>query len=289
MTILSPIRSDKTAILSPIRSDKAQPFFLSRADIQLRNQDVLLAIAEQAENSIDLTIAAPPKDGDSFDWDDFILLAASLHSITKKGGVVAWIVSDKTLSNGSESGVSFRQALHFMLLGFSLHDTMIYEKSTPAFPSKPNANRYTNCYQYMFILSKGEKPKTANLLCDKPNKFGGKQNFNDFEKTIPEFSARTNIWKYSSILGRDAACKPALPLGLTADLIATWSVESDTVYDPFMRGGASVGCAAVEAGRKFIGIESDEACFIDAEAHIADAYARYYDAHKQTSLAFEDA
>ena len=45
---------------------------------------------------------------------------------TPGGGGRGAVVGDATI-NGSETGTSFRQALHFMGLGFNLHDTMIYE------------------------------------------------------------------------------------------------------------------------------------------------------------------
>jgi hypothetical protein len=37
------------------------------------------------------------------------------------------VVNDATI-DGSETGTSFRQALHFMEIGFRLHDTMIWNK-----------------------------------------------------------------------------------------------------------------------------------------------------------------
>jgi hypothetical protein len=83
-----------------------------------------------ADNSIDLTVTSPPYDnlrtynGYVFDFE---AIAAQLWRVTKPGGVVVWVVGDATV-NGSETGTSFRQALHFMMLGFNLHDTMIYRK-----------------------------------------------------------------------------------------------------------------------------------------------------------------
>ena len=53
--------------------------------------------------------------------------------------------------------------------GFRLHDTMIYEKTGTAFASGPKSVRYTQIFEYCFILSKG-KPKTINLIQDKKNK-----------------------------------------------------------------------------------------------------------------------
>ena len=132
-------------------------------------------------DSIDLTVTSPPyddiRDYKGYNFSDKVLnsIICELFRITKPGGVVVWVVGDST-NDGSESGTSFRQALKFMETGFKLHDTMIYEKNTSSFPAKRNGNRYTQIFEYMFVFCKG-KIKTANLICDKPNKWAGHTNF----------------------------------------------------------------------------------------------------------------
>jgi site-specific DNA-methyltransferase (adenine-specific) len=112
--------------------------------------------------SVDLTVTSPPYDnlrtynGYCFDFEN---IARELYRVTKQGGVVVWVVGDATI-DGSETGTSFRQALFFMECGFKLHDTMIYRKVNPI---PQNHNRYEQCYEYMFCLSKG-KPKTFNPI-----------------------------------------------------------------------------------------------------------------------------
>ena len=117
-----------------------------------------------SDNYIDLTVTSPPYDdlrkynGYSFNFEIFKDIAKELYRVTKDGGVVVWVVGDKT-KNGSESGTSFKQALYFKEIGFNLHDTMIYQKKTPPLTH----NRYEQEFEYMFILSKG-KPKTWNPI-----------------------------------------------------------------------------------------------------------------------------
>ena len=83
-------------------------------------------------NCIDLTVTSPPYDdlrtynGYSFDFEN---IANELYRVTKNGGTLVWIVSDKT-EKGNESGNSFRQALYFKDCGFFLLDTMIWKKPT---------------------------------------------------------------------------------------------------------------------------------------------------------------
>ena len=97
---------------------------------------------------------------------DFENIAKELFRVTKKGGVIVWVIGDATI-NGSETGTSFKQALYFKEIGFNLHDTMIWNK--PNF-SNPSKNRYHQIFEYMFILSKG-RPKTFNPIKDKKNKY----------------------------------------------------------------------------------------------------------------------
>lgn len=231
------------------------------------------------DNSIDLTVTSPPYDGlrtyngYSFDFEN---LAKELFRVTKEGGVVVWVVGDSVVK-GSETGTSFRQALGFIDVGFNLHDTMIYEKNTSSFPARKNGNRYTQIFEYMFVLSKG-KPKTSSLICDKPNKWAGHTNWgkntqrnkdNDLKETtsikpVPEHSPRNNIWKY--VVGGGFATKdkvahehPAIfPEKLVEDHILTWSNEGDIVLDPFMGSGTTAKMALLN-NRNYVGFEiSDE-------------------------------
>ena len=47
---------------------------------------------------------------------DFEKIAEELYRVTKKGGVVVWVVNDKI--SGGRSLTSFRQAIHFQNRGF---------------------------------------------------------------------------------------------------------------------------------------------------------------------------
>ena len=101
------------------------------------------------EESVDLVVTSPPYDdlrtyNNSSKWDQhtFYAVAAQLNRVLKPGGVIMWNVNDATIK-GSETGSSFRQALHFMDIGLRLHDTMIYEKTGTAFASGVKSVRYT--------------------------------------------------------------------------------------------------------------------------------------------------
>lgn len=231
---------------------------------------------------VDLTVTSPPYDnlrsykGYSFDYKSVI---KELYRVTKKGGVAVWVVGDAVVKGG-ETGTSFRQALEFIDTGWLLHDTMIYEKNGAAYPANEKSNRYSQVFEYMFVFSKG-KPKTHNLICDKPNKWAGFSNFgtnsgrgkdgvlkkqNTF--VIKDFSPRNNIWKINNGFGYTTKDKfayehPAMfPESLARDHIITWSNPGDTVLDPFCGSGTTLKMAK-ELGRQYIGVDiSPEYCEI---------------------------
>ena len=235
------------------------------------------------DECIDLVVTSPPYDdlrtyNDNTKWDInvFYSVAAQLNRVLKPGGVIMWNVNDATIK-GSESGSSFRQALHFMELGLRLHDTMIYEKTGTAFASGVKSVRYTQQFEYCFILSKG-KPKTVNLLCDKKNKWAGHQSWGNAQtrkkdgsihdpgkksKEIKEWGVRTNIWKIKNSGGFGQSSKSAykhpatMPEELARGHIHTWSNEGDLVLDPFMGSGTSAQIC-LEMLRNFIGFEIDD-------------------------------
>lgn len=242
------------------------------------NENCLDTMARMNDNFIDLTVTSPPYDnlrdynGYSFDFES---VAKELYRVTKEGGVVVWVVGDATIK-GSETGTSFKQALFFKECGFNLHDTMIYEK-TGVMPSKV---RYTQQFEYMFILSKG-KPKSINLIKDRRNNWAGSETFSNItvrqkdgtlkkkdKKKINEFGLRFNIWRIINGSGfgqkdKIAYKHPAtFPEQLANDHIISWSNKNDLIYDPFMGSGTTAKMSKIN-NRNWIGSEmSEEYCEI---------------------------
>ena len=232
--------------------------------------------------SIDLVVTSPPYDNlrtyGGHTWD-FEGLAAELWRTIKPGGVVVWIVNDATV-DGSETGTSFRQALHFKEIGFRLHDTMIWERISPF----PESNRYQPSFEFMFILAKGA-PNTFNAIKDRPTQSPGTVKLSRMERqpggeirrpqrrfVTSELAARTNIWRVvssgcESNEHRDLVLQhPAtFSESLARDHILSWSNEGGTVLDPFSGSGTTLKMARL-MGRKGIGIEiHQDYCDIAAE------------------------
>lgn len=216
---------------------------------------------------VDLTVTSPPYDnlrsyhGYSFDFET---IARQLFRVTKPGGVVVWIVADAT-EDASETGTSFKQALFFREVGFRLHDTMIWEKDTFSFPQ---AKRYHQVHEYMFVLSKGS-PKTFNAIEDRTNKYSGaiihgtsrkvsgttyrKSNHN--KTLVKPVGARFNVWHLPSEKSNKTGHPAPFPLKLATDHIISWSNPGDIILDPFL-GSGTTALAARDAGRKYIGIDT---------------------------------
>ena len=136
-------------------------------DYTLYNGDCFEVLREMPDESVDMVITSPPYgelrtyggNVPVFTLQKCSCIIWDLYRIMKPGGVVVWIVCDQTI-NGSESGMSFEQALNFKQTGFNIHDTMIWAKNGVTFPFP---GRYYQTFEYMFVFSKG-KPKTVNLL-----------------------------------------------------------------------------------------------------------------------------
>lgn len=242
-------------------------------------------LGKMPRECVDLVVTSPPYDDlrtyGGHSWD-FFGVAWHLKRVLKPGGVIVWVVADAT-KDGSETGSSFEQALHFKRLGLNLLDTMIWNK--PAAGANGNNDAYPQSAEYMFLATKG-RPKTSNRIADRQNvsagssragsnggragKYGSKEAERIIE--IGDFGLRTNVWTISPASRQSAEEKndhPApFPFDLARDHIATWSNPGDLVLDPFS-GSGTTAKAAKTLGRQFIGLEvNPEYCRI-AEQRIA--------------------
>jgi len=258
------------------------------------NESCLETMSKMPDNFIDCTVTSPPYDdirnynkkikglsdefnGYSFPFEE---IAKELFRVTKKGGVVVWVINDAT-HKGSETLNSFRQALFFKEVGFRMHDTMIYRKLNPM----PNAGkRYQQMFEYMFVLSKGS-PKTTNIsLRERSNKCEDKRtyrkkkfsrnkdgDFNENDYYVKEMVPDYNIWDFYVGWGNtskdDVAFEhPAIfPEELAKRHIESWTNEGELIYDPFM-GSGTTSKMSILSNRNYIGSElSEEYCIIESK------------------------
>ena len=249
---------------------------------------------------IDLVVTSPPYDDlriyGGHSWD-FYGVAWQLKRVLKPGGIIVWVVNDKT-EDGSETGTSADQARHFRHLGLKQHDTMIYQKAGCPFPE---TTRYYPVFEFMFVFSKG-KPLVTNLLADSPNAWAGQPKARlhsdrqqdgsvtensafrvDPGRTVKEFGVRENVWRFSVGRGNTttdgfAFDHPAMfPEKLARDHILSWSNEGDIVLDPFNGSGTTTKMARL-MGRRFIGIDVNESYCEIARKRLAQRLLDFGDA-----------
>lgn len=246
---------------------------------QVLTGDAAEQLKNVADGSIQLVVTSPSYDdlrtyGHGLRWDfgKFMKCAKQLERVLCIGGVICWNVNDSVVK-GSESLTSCKQKI-FFVEGCSLrvHDTMIWQKDNFA---NPETARYHQIFEYVFVLSKG-KPRVFNPIYDRRNiNFGKKGRYGlntiakrDGEKGLrrtknfidKEFGRRYNLWK-GPTAGQQNPCShlphPAMmPKWLARDLISSWSIEGDTILDPFA-GSGTTGQEALSAGRNAILIDLD--------------------------------
>ena len=224
---------------------------------KIYNECCLETMSKMKDGIVDLVVTSPPYDdlrhynGFSFEFEQ---IAGELFRVLAKNGVLVWIVGDST-KNGNESGTSFRQALYFQKVGFSLYDTMIYQKIGTSSPQKPEI-RYKHSFEYMFVFCKGQRPKSINLI--KPTNKERNRQFETASKVqrngnilrhsyqIESESILPNVWLVDATNGarESSGIHPAaFPEILPERHIFTWSSKGDLVYDPFGGSGTTAKAA----------------------------------------------
>lgn len=245
-------------------TDKITPFYQD-GSVTLYKGDNCDVMGTLPSQSIDLVLTSPPYDDlrtyGGHTWD-FYGVAWQLKRVLKDGGVIVWIVNDAT-TDGSETGTSMRQALHFQQIGLSLYDSMIFRKQPPPPLNDP---RYRQEWEYCFILSKG-KPKSVNLITEEcilaghinrgtvRNESDALSRKHGEGKPYNETKPRGNIWAYAVGTESNPFSHPAIfPESLAKDHIVSWSDPGDIILDPFSGSGTTCR-AAKDLGRYAIGVE----------------------------------
>lgn len=231
---------------------------------------------------VDAVVTSPPYDGlrdygAGFDGVDIFAAISQIAALLLPGGVCMWNVADATVK-GSETGSSFKQAIHAMDCGLRLHDTMHYIKDNVNFPEDV---RYFSGHEYMFIFANGA-PKTFNPIKDRVNKWAGTvmhgtdrhpdgttKQISGKGKEIRPFGMRFNWWQMKNN-SADAGHPAPMPYSMAADHITSWTNSGEIILDPFMGSGTTL-VACQKMGRAGIGIELDRDYFAIACKRVDEA------------------
>lgn len=257
---------------------------------KIYHENCIETLGRMADGLLDMTMTSPPYD-DLRDYNGYHFpvkeIAAALFRKTKPGGVVIWVVGDRTV-NGDETLTSFRHAITFQEAGFKVHDTMIYAKNNPI-PSDCG-KRYRQAFEYMFCFSK-DQPNTFNPITEPTKSAGqkitafritGKGRGNvpdeDIGRAIKTERKVSNIFAYnvgtSSSKDKIAFEHPAIfPEQLVEDQIKTWTNEGDLVYDCFMGSGTTAKVAHL-LHRRWVGSEISEEYVKVAETRLSQYLAK---------------
>lgn len=248
-------------------------------------EDNLSTMARMDNNFIDMVLTSPPYD-DLRDYTgyvyDFIRFSSEVYRVLKQGGVFVYVIGDSTKS-GSETLTSFRHVMCFKERGFNIHDTMIYKKDVSPFPE---SNRYSNMFEFMFVMSKGS-PKTFNPLMTKNKSHGvvSKNSFRCKDGSVISKKLKVNdqknignVWDVSAGYMKTtkdviAYEHPAMfPEKIAINHIYSWSKEGDLIYDPFMGSGTTAKAAHL-LKRNWIGSEISEK-YVELANKRLDPYLR---------------
>lgn len=231
------------------------------------NEDNLATMQRIPDGKIDLILTSPPyadmRSYNGFSWS-FEKMLPEMFRIVKPGGVVVWVVGDKT-HKGSEMLEPFTQALAFKAAGFLVHDTMIWTAERPP----KTHRRYEQKFEFMFVFSKGV-PSTFNPIMERcvcagdTHRHRYRHDGTDLrdahgKNPVATHRIKGNVWK-CHVGGGSAETKrahehPAIfPLQLAVDHVKSWTNPGDVVYDPFM-GSGTTAIAAIKTKRRYIGSE----------------------------------
>ena len=235
---------------------------------QVHNQDNLAAMAEMPAKSVKFCLTSPPYDalrvydGQPVDGFDFVATAKELARLMADDGVINWIVADQVV-DGSETGNSLRQALHFRdVLGFKMN-TIYFVKTNPT-PNKPRKS-LTPQVEYWFTFYR-ETPQAISWL-QEPSKFAGKSTNGSNGRTDGWTKAKNRVIKDMKRAGNfrqytvgkdDTGPHPApFPLALAIDAIYMFGQEAPFIFDPFM-GSGTTAVASEYVGLPWLGFDTGE-------------------------------
>lgn len=218
------------------------------------------------------------------------LAPAFMKILNPMGGTLVWNIMDVLPPDNTRGkkwgydGLPYKQVLEFMEAGFSLHQTIIWDKGNSAFTYDIVNKRYWVTYEYVFVLTTGKQaPKAWNPLKDRVNKtihhdrqvhgaykrrnIDGNQIMGSTHlRTMhtEEYGYRTDIWKIPRGGGATHGEQEArtlhsavFPEELARSVVLTYSDRGDLVYDPFCGSGTTC-VLAKKYGRKWLGTEINQ-------------------------------
>jgi site-specific DNA-methyltransferase (adenine-specific) len=231
------------------------------ADVPRRNLDRIyhhssVTMAELPDNSVALMVTSPPYHaGKDFDSDttypEFLDLLgavfAEVHRVLEPGGRAA--VNVANLGRKPYLPLSHDVGRLMAGLGFHMRGEVIWQKargmaSSCAFGTFASARNpvLRDVHEYVLIFSKGRMDRVRRGVSTISSK---------------EFLAATlSVWEIPAESARRIGHPAPFPVALPRRLLELYTFAGDVVLDPFCGSGATA-VAAIEAGRRFVGYDTN--------------------------------
>ena len=247
-------------------------------------------------DSVHLIVTSPPYD-DLRDYKgkppwNFDALRAEFMRLLVKGGVVCWVTGDR-IRDGSRQLIPERQALAFADDGWTMHDLIVWNKNES--PMQRNGC-HQQVYETIVVASKG-KPRHVSVdmvACVKRGRrhsadavYRAKEgHLREREKAgvTPATKRSGNVWtipanndtlpQYRQWFGELGDHPARFTAAIPARCIRTWSLEGDTVLDPFLGSGTTLAVAR-KLNRKGIGVEISAEYAALAERRVNEAVSLF--------------
>lgn len=228
-------------------------------DVKLYCGDCFDLMKNIEDASVDLVLADPPYNIGQDEWDKGFDIESAIiecNRILKEDG-------NLVLFQGWSNVCSAKSILDKY---FICQDWIIYDRVK----GRGGKRHLVSTREDILWYTKSDNHYTFNKIPSTIKKKTGGLGL----KNGCEFRALSNVWTDISPIvpwSKERVAHPTQkPIQLMERCIKIWSNEGDTILD-FTMGSGSTGVAAVNTGRKFIGIEKDESYFKIAEDRISDA------------------
>jgi len=238
----------------------------------LYNGDCLEVMKEIPDKSVDMVLADLPYGTTSNKWDSVIPLDQLWQTYLRVGATQAAFVF--TASQPFTSLLTVSNLEHFRHEWIWIKNRGSNFANTVREPFKE--------HESVLVFSRGKwtynkqmQPRSgggADLVGKMIKRETKSTNYRAFErieiKELPELRVPSSWQKFNTEVGHHPTQKP---VALMEYLIKTYTNPGDTVLDNTM-GSGTTGVAAMNLGRKFIGIEKDPTYFATAQQRIQTAY-----------------
>lgn len=287
-------KSVKKAVKKKALNEAGQPITV-QAD--LYNADCLAALKKLPDASVDLIVTSPPyaaqrsstyggvKPSEYGDW--FLPISAELLRVLKDDGTFILNIKEN-VTNGERSTYVLELILALRQQGWLWTEEFIWAKKN-CFPGKwPNRfrdswerllqfnkNRKFNMYQDAVMVPVGDWSKTrlANLSEVDKRRDNSKVG-SGFGKNVSNWVGREMVYPHNVLSfateSSNKSHSAVFPRALPEWFIKLFTVEGDTVLDPFLGSGTTCE-VALGMNRNSIGIELLPDYFAVAEERVRDS------------------